>query len=54
MVQSLAYSKALWPSANIRLSGQAYLQEFYHSLGFTTVKGPYLEDDLPHFEMLLS
>ena len=54
MLQSLAYSKALWPSANIRLSGQAYLQEFYHSLGFTTVKGPYLEDDLPHFEMLLS
>jgi ElaA protein len=54
MVQSVAYSKALWPNANIRLSGQAYLQEFYHSLGFTTVKGPYLEDDLPHFEMLLS
>ena len=54
MVQSLAYSQALWPNANIRLSGQAYLQEFYHSLGFSTVKGPYLEDDLPHFEMLLS
>ncbi len=53
MVQSLTYAKDLWPSAGIRIGGQAYLEAFYHSLGFTTVKGPYLEDDIPHLEMLL-
>lgn len=54
MIKSMAYAQDLWPDQGVRISGQAYLQEFYHGLGFTTVKGPYLEDDLPHFEMLLS
>jgi len=54
MVRSMAYAQDLWPNDGLRISGQAYLQEFYHTLGFATVKGPYLEDDLPHYEMLLS
>jgi ElaA protein len=53
MVRSMAYAQDLWPNDGLRISGQAYLQEFYHTLGFATVKGPYLEDDLPHYEMLL-
>lgn len=36
----------------VRISGQAYLKNYYESLGFVTIKGPYLEDDIPHFEML--
>lgn len=36
----------------IRISGQLYLQAFYESLGFQTVSEIYLEDDIPHVEML--
>ena len=41
-------------AVDIRISGQAYLQDFYESLGFATVMGPYDEDGIPHFEMLKS
>lgn len=37
----------------IRISAQAYLIDFYRSLGFETVSEIYLEDDIPHIEMLL-
>ena len=36
----------------IRLSGQAYLTEFYTDLGFKKVSEEYLEDGIPHFEFL--
>ena len=36
----------------VRISGQAYLKEYYESLGFKVVHGPYLEDDIPHYEMI--
>ena len=36
----------------IRLSGQAYLCEFYESLGFKKVSECYLEDGIEHFEFL--
>lgn len=36
----------------IRISGQLYLKDFYESLGFETVSEVYLEDDIPHIEML--
>ena len=52
MLRGIAASKALWPGG-IRISGQGYLEDFYKTLGFVTVRGPYLEDDIPHFEMLL-
>jgi ElaA protein len=35
-----------------RISGQAYLKEFYERLGFEVVKGPYIEEDILHYEML--
>ena len=38
----------------IRISGQAYLLDFYKSFGFVVAKGPYLEDKIPHYQMLLS
>jgi len=52
MVRGIAFNRAMW-STDIRISGQAYLEPFYQSLGFDTVRGPYQEDDIPHFEMLL-
>ena len=48
----IEFNRTLWGCA-IRISGQAYLQDFYHSLGFVTVRGPYQEDDIPHYEMVL-
>jgi ElaA protein len=41
------------PGHAIRISAQAYLQQFYESLGFEVVSPPYLEDDIPHLEMRL-
>ncbi|WP_291632822.1 GNAT family N-acetyltransferase [Clostridium sp.] len=36
----------------IRISAQEYLLNFYSSLGFVKVTDVYLEDDIPHVEML--
>ena len=36
----------------IRLSGQAYLTDFYINLGFKKVSDAYLEDGIEHFEFL--
>lgn len=43
-----------WPNLGIRISAQCYLQGFYESLGFEPVGNPYLEDGLPHIQMLRS
>lgn len=52
MLRAIDFCRDQWDTG-IRISGQAYLQPFYESLGFDTVHGPYMEDDIPHFEMLL-
>jgi len=36
----------------ITISAQLYLQKFYENLGFSKVSEMYLEDDIPHIEML--
>jgi len=36
----------------IRISAQAYLEKFYTSLGFQKVSDVYLEDNIPHIEMV--
>ena len=41
-----------FPGQGIRISAQSYLLKFYCELGFQVVGEEYLEDDLPHFEML--
>ncbi len=37
---------------NIRISAQEYLLKFYSSLGFKVVSETYLEDGIPHVEMV--
>jgi ElaA protein len=39
-------------SPAIRISAQSYLERFYASFGFVTVSEPYLEDGIPHVEMV--
>jgi ElaA protein len=37
----------------IKIGAQLYLNNFYTSLGFVQCSGEYLEDGIPHIEMLL-
>jgi ElaA protein len=39
--------------SNIKISAQAHLQNFYEQIGFQKVSEEYLEDNIPHIEMLL-
>jgi ElaA protein len=36
----------------IRIGAQAHLEKFYTELGFAVASAPYLEDNIPHLEML--
>lgn len=52
MREGVARCKQAWPGQSIRISAQAHLQRFYGSLGFEPVGEQYLEDGIPHIEML--
>lgn len=52
MEEGIARCERAWPGRAIRISAQARLQRFYRSLGFELVGGEYLEDGIPHIEML--
>ena len=54
MQEGLARCSAAWPGQGIRISAQAHLRGFYGSLGFEAVSDEYLEDNIPHIEMLRS
>jgi ElaA protein len=53
MEKAIEFIQQTWASPNIRISGQLYLKEFYESLGFQQIGEPYMEDNIPHIEMLL-
>ena len=38
----------------IKIGAQLYLQKFYEALGFVQCSNQYLEDNIPHIEMLLT
>jgi len=52
MVEGLARCDAAWPGQGIRISAQARLAPWYQRLGFQPLGDTYLEDDIPHVEML--
>ena len=39
---------------SVRISAQSYLHDFYARHGFVRVSEEYLEDDIPHMEMLFT
>ncbi len=51
--QSIAHMSVLYPNMPIKISAQEHLEKFYRSFGFTTVSTMYLEDEIPHIDMLL-
>ena len=42
-----------WPEQNIQIGAQEYLLKFYQSLGFQNNSDMYLEDNIPHRDMIL-
>ncbi|KKL00032.1 GNAT family N-acetyltransferase [Rheinheimera mesophila] len=52
MDKALAVASSCWPDQEIRISAQCYLQRFYESFGFVACSEPYLEDNIPHLEMI--
>jgi ElaA protein len=52
VAEGVRRSLAAFPGQGIRISAQAHLERFYGGFGFMKVGEPYLEDDIPHVEML--
>ena len=43
-----------FPKKPIQIQAQAYLQKFYEQFGFKAISEVYLEDNIPHLDMLLT
>lgn len=54
VLKGLRRAAECYPMHPVRISAQAHLDKFYGSLGFKVVSPPYLEDGIPHVEMLRS
>jgi ElaA protein len=52
VARSLAHVDERYADHGLRISAQAHLQRFYGSFGFDVASPPYLEDGIPHIEML--
>ncbi len=50
--EALKEIQTSWPGSAIRISAQDYLQKFYEQYGFTPFSEMYLEDGIPHIEMV--
>ena len=50
--EALKEIQTSWPERAIRISAQDYLQKFYEQYGFMRVSDVYLEDGIPHVEMV--
>jgi ElaA protein len=55
-LMQLAIEKTLsqFTVTSIKIGAQAYLLDFYSNLGFVSTEKHYLEDGIPHVEMLLT
>ncbi len=52
MGEGLRGAAKYFPEAAIRIGAQRWAENFYRSLGFDSVGREYMEDDIPHVEML--
>lgn len=52
MEVSIAAVETRWGKIPIKIGAQLYLQKFYESLGFVQSSEMYLEDNIPHIEMI--
>ena len=53
MRKTMEYISEIFGKVPVRISAQSYLQKYYEGYGFSrTGKAEYLEDDIPHVEMV--
>lgn len=52
MREAIAVCEQQFPTHAIALSAQSHLQLFYQSFGFSTSSEEYLEDGIPHIDMV--
>ena len=52
VAEGLGRMDAAWPGQALRISAQAHLRHFYGAFGFEAVGEVYMEDNIPHIEML--
>ena len=52
MLRALAEVAALAPGSAVRIGAQRYLEAFYATLGFVAEPEGYIEDGIPHVEMV--
>lgn len=52
MAESVRLLEALWGPQPIRIGAQAHLERFYNRHGFVSDNKPYIEDGIPHLEMI--
>lgn len=53
MSQGLARARAKYGPRPLRIAAQRYLERFYASLGFRRASEDYVEDGIPHLEMVM-
>ena len=51
--RAIAHCREAYPRQGSRISAQSRLERFYGQYGFVAQSEPYLEDGIPHTEMLL-
>jgi ElaA protein len=54
MTQSMKYAEDEFGKVPIRISAQKHLESYYNKHGFVSTGKEYLEDDIPHVEMLFT
>lgn len=52
MAESIRMLHSLWGVQPIRIGAQAHLERFYNTHGFVSDNKPYIEDGIPHIEMV--
>ncbi|MEL6263467.1 MAG: GNAT family N-acetyltransferase [Cyanobacteria bacterium J06626_6] len=52
--RGIQYVRSQFSIESIRISAQLHLRAFYERFGFQSMGEPYLEDGIPHIEMLLA
>lgn len=53
MAKAVEQCNVLFGDCSIKIGAQLYLKKFYESFGFKQISQMYLEDNIPHIEMLL-
>ncbi|MFP4199140.1 MAG: GNAT family N-acetyltransferase, partial [Halanaerobium sp.] len=52
MQQAIDFIKQNFNTESIKISAQEYILDLYKNLGFKVVSDRYLEDEIPHYQML--